>query len=123
MKRDPSSNIALSKFNGTPSQQLQMFALVNLGLVQSLSCGVLTPTAAIERFYHAKNCLHVKNHLRRKEAQEIMSRGVQLADLFDSLDAEEAQREFYQELETMRSLCLTILGKSAGRKSSHRAAA
>ena len=115
--------ISISKFTGNVNDQLELFALVNLGLLQSLSCGILTPSAAIERFYNGKNCLHVKNHLRTKETQEIMSRGVQLADLFDSLDAEEAQREFYYELERMRALCLTILGRTATRKSTQRAAA
>ncbi len=33
-----------------------------------------------------------------------MSLGVQLPDLFEWLPAEEAQREFYHELETLRSL-------------------
>ena len=40
-----------------------------------------------------------------------MSHGVQLPDLFDCLPTEEAQREFYHELETMRSLCLKLLEK------------
>jgi hypothetical protein len=45
-----------------------------------------------------------------------MSHGVQLPDLFDCLPADEAQREFFHELETIRSLCLTILekGRSLG---------
>lgn len=123
MNRAQANRISLSKLAGTTSQPLQLFALVNLGLVQSLSSGVLTPTAAIERFYHGDNCLHVTNHLRAKEAREIMSRGVQLADLFESLPAEEAQREFYQELESIRSLCLKILGRGGSRRVSHRAAA
>ena len=40
-----------------------------------------------------------------------MSHGVQLPDLFTCLPAEEAQREFLHELETMRSLCLKLLDK------------
>ena len=39
----------------------------------------------------------------------VMSRGVQLPDLFESLPAEEAQREFLHELEQMRALCLQLL--------------
>jgi hypothetical protein len=38
-----------------------------------------------------------------------MSHGIQLTDLFDSLPAEEAQREYLHELEMMRSLCLKLL--------------
>ena len=123
MKRLQSVNIVLSELSGSPSQKLELFALVNLGLMQSLASGVLTPTDAISRFYHAENCRYVKLHYRQKEAQEIMSRGIQLADLFESLAPEEAQREFYRELETMRSLCLRILGKGRTRRDPHRAAA
>ena len=123
MKRLQSINIVLSKLSGSLSQNLELFALVNLGLVQSLASGVLTPTEAIERFYHAENCLHVKSHYRKKEAHEIMSRGVQLADLFESLSPEEARREFYHELESMRTLCLKILSKGRNRSHAHQAAA
>jgi len=90
---------------------LELFALVNLGLVQSLASGILSPTDAIHRFYHADNCLYVQKHFRNKVANEIMSHGVQLPDLFKSLSAEEAQREFHHELETIRSLCLKLLAK------------
>ena len=104
------SNVSESSISHT--QQLEFFALLNLGLVQSLVSGVLSVTEAIQRFYNAENCLYVKKHLRSKAAETIMSHGVQLPDLFDSLPAEEAQREFFQELETIRSLCLDILEKT-----------
>ena len=123
MKRLQSINIVLSNLSGSPSQKLELFALVNLGLVQSLASGVLTPTEAIERFYYAENCLHVKSHYRKKEAQEIMSRGIQVADLFETLSPEQARREFYHELESMRTLCLKILGKGRNRSDAHRVAA
>jgi hypothetical protein len=90
-------------------QQLELFALLNLGIVQSLASGVMSATAAVARFYHAENCLYVRQHLRNRWADAIMSRGVQLPDLFDALPAEEAQREFYHELEIMRALCLKLL--------------
>ena len=51
-----------------------------------------------------------------------MSRGVQLRDLFDCLPPEEAQRELYHELETMRSLCLKLLRKRRSRSSADHAA-
>jgi len=109
MKKCPLARIALSDTSDNPVQRLEFFALLNLGLVQSLASGVLSPTEAIQRFYHADNCLYVRRHFRNKEANAVMSHGVQLPDLFDYLPAEEAQREFYRELEKMRSLCLKLL--------------
>jgi hypothetical protein len=115
--------ISLSDTSGNLAQQLELFALVNLGLVQSLASGILTPTDAIRRFYHANNCLHVKKQFRSKEANAIMSRGVQLADLFSALSPEEAQREFNHELEAIRSLCLKLLGKRRPANGQQRATA
>ena len=40
-----------------------------------------------------------------------MSHGVQLADVFDVLPAEQAQREFNRELAKLRNLCLELLGE------------
>lgn len=111
MKQYLPSRIVLSATSGNISQQRELFALLNLGLVQSLASGVLSPTEAVERFYHADNCLYVQKHFRQKEATAVMSHGVQLPDLFECLPAEEAQREFYHELETIRSLCLKLLEK------------
>lgn len=111
MRQQPSSRILLSTAQGAITQQQDLFALLNLGLVQSLASGVVSPTEAVERFYHAENCLYVQKHFRQKTAHTLMSHGVQLPDLFASLPAEEAQREFYHELEIMRSLCLHLLEK------------
>jgi len=119
----PSFRIALSDTSGSLTQQLELFALVNLGLVQSLASGILTPTDAIHRFYHAANCLYVQKQFRIKEANAIMSHGVQLADLFDALSAEEAQRELNSELEIIRSLCLKLLAKRRLPNGTHRATA
>ncbi len=91
------------------TDQLEFFALLNLGMVQSLAAGILNATEAIQRFYHADNCLYVRKHLRNRQANAVMSHGIQLTDLFDSLPAEEAQREYLHELEMMRSLCLKLL--------------
>ena len=112
MKQRHPFRISLSDMKGNSSQQLEHFALLTLGLVQSLASGVLSPTEAIQRFYHADNCFYVRRHLRNREANAIMSHGVQLPDLFEGLPAEEAQREFLHEIETMRSLCLRILEKT-----------
>ena len=68
MKQIHPLRVALSELSGSLAQQLELFALVNLGLVQSMASGVLTPTEGVERFYHAKNSLYVQKHFRRKEA-------------------------------------------------------
>src|SRR5215510_6519409 len=123
MKQYHPSRIVLSATHGNRVQQRELFALLNLGLVQSLASGVLSPTEAVERFYHADNCLYVQKRFRRKEANAIMSHGVQLPDLFECLPAEEAQREFYHELETIRSFCLKLLAKRRSANLADRAAA
>lgn len=114
--------IVLSDVSGSLTPQLELFALLNLGLVQSLASGVLSPAEAVQCFYHADNCLYVRKHLWSREADAIMSHGVQLPDLFECLPAEEAQREFCHELETMRSLCLKLLEKERDMNSYGRAA-
>jgi hypothetical protein len=111
MKQKDTFRISLSEASGSPTQKLELFALLNLGLVQSLASGTLSATEAIERFYHADNCLYVRTHLRNRQADAIMSHGIQLPDLFDCLPMDEAQREFYHELETIRTLCLNLLEK------------
>ena len=109
MRSHHSFRVVLSEAGSDPKDQLELFSLLNLGLIQSLASGVLSPTDAIQRFYHADNCLYVRKHLRNREANAIMSHGVQLSDLFESLEAEEAQREFFHELEKIRGLCLKLL--------------
>lgn len=124
MKHSQSSRIVLSATTGNRDQQRELFALLNLGLVQSLASGILSPTEAVERFYHAENCLYVHKNFRQKEAANaIMSHGVQLPDLFECLPAEEARREFYHELETIRSLSLHLLEKRRSSDHNARAAA
>ncbi len=91
MRRRLPMRIHLSEAKGTPTHKLELFALLNLGLVQSLASGVLSPTEAIQCFYHAENCVYVQRRLRKREARVIMSHGVQLADLFEWLPEEEAR--------------------------------
>ena len=117
------SGVLLSEIPGRPPQQLELFALLNLGLTQSLASGILSPTEAVERFYHADNCLYVQRYLRKREATAIMSRGVQLPDLFECLPEDEARREFYHELEAIRALCLKLLGEKRSRGFADRALA
>jgi hypothetical protein len=94
-----------------PPQSKTLFALLNLGIVESLANGLMSAADAPRLFYHADNCLFVRKRLRDKTADEIMSRGVQLPDLFEALPADEAQREFQHELASMRGLCLKLLEK------------
>jgi hypothetical protein len=92
-----------------PQRQLAMFALLNLGIVESLEGGELSPASALHLFYNADNCLYVRKTLREKTADAIMSHGVQLQDLLDALPGVEAQQEFQRELTSIRSLCLELL--------------
>jgi hypothetical protein len=89
--------------------RLRLFALVNLGVIDSLAEGLWNATDAIRLFYNAENCLFVKNKLKDKLANRIMSHGVQLDTLFTILSESESHREFYRELTTMRSLCGQII--------------
>jgi len=94
---------------GTPAQQVVLFALLTLGIIESLANGLLSATNALRVFFHTENCLFVRKQLREKTADAIMSHGVELPDLFDVLPTEEAHREFQRELAIMRTLCLKLL--------------
>ncbi|MEW6218243.1 MAG: hypothetical protein AB1634_01760 [Thermodesulfobacteriota bacterium] len=91
-------------------QQFASFALLSLGVIESLFAGAISVSNAVDLFFHADNCLFVRKQLRQKAADEIMGRGVQLPDIFDALTAAEAQQEFQRELTAMRLLCLKLLG-------------
>lgn len=90
-------------------EQVALFALINLGIVESLSNGLVSAADCLRLFFHADNCLFVRKELRVKAADEIMCRGVQLPDLFDALPTDQAQREFHRELAELRDLCLRLL--------------
>jgi hypothetical protein len=90
----------------------EVFALLALGVIESLSRGQIAPTEAVQTFFSAENCLFVRKRLKVKSADRLMSHGVQLPDLFDVLPAEEAHREFQHELESMRRLTLELLDTS-----------
>ena len=104
----------LSAASEAKADHLALFAFINLGLIESLSNGVLSAIEAVDQLYFADNCLFVRETLQNKLADQVMGRAVQLPDLFDCLPAPQAQREFVRELATMRSLCLQIL--DGGRK-------
>ncbi len=99
----------LSETGRVPDRQLAPFALISLGVLESLSNGLISATDAVRLFFNAENCLFVQKFIEEKIADEVMSRGVQLPDLFEALPAEDAHREFRRELATMHSLCLKLL--------------
>jgi hypothetical protein len=109
MHHSMSLRALLAASNESSSQQLTLFALLTLGVLESLAHGLLSATDALRAFFHAENCLFVRKHLRDKTADAVMSHGVQLPDLFEALPTAEAQREFQRELATMRALCLKLL--------------
>ncbi len=92
-------------------RQLALFALVQLGVIDSLASGLLSVTDAVHLVYNAQNCLFVRKQLGAKAADKLMSHGVQLPDLFTVLPIEEAHRQFQHELAVMRTLCLKLLGQ------------
>lgn len=110
MKDSISLQILLSQ-TSSRRQQVASFALLCLGIIESLTNGLMSVTDALRLFFHSENCLFVHKHLKEKIANQIMSHGVQLADLFEALPAEEAQREFQREVSTMHTLCLKLLEK------------
>jgi len=78
-------------------------------MVECLASGALSTVDATRFYFNAENCLYVRKKLRNDEADEVMSRGVQLEDLFETLPEQEAQQEFQRELGAMRSLCVQLL--------------
>lgn len=90
-------------------EQSAAFAMLGLGVTESLASGMLSASEALYAFFHADNCLFVRRFLSSKRADEFMSHGVQLADLFDILPLDEAQREYQRELAAMRAQCLRLL--------------
>ncbi len=99
----------LSGADKTLEQKLALFAWLNLGIVESLTKQHLRPIDAVRIFFHGENCLFVRNGLKDHIADEIMSRGVQLADVFDVLEPDEAQLRFEDQLKKIRDLSLAIL--------------
>lgn len=99
----------LAEEDKTLEQQVTLFALLNLGILDSLVSGTISATDALNIFFNAENCLFVRQSLHNSRADDVMSHGVQLSDLFDILPPQEAQHEFQRELSTMRTLCLTLL--------------
>jgi hypothetical protein len=55
--------------------------------MRTVSILKMSVTDALRLFFHVENCLFVRKNLKEKIADQIMSRGVQLPDLFDALPA------------------------------------
>ncbi len=102
----------LSDAGQSQGDRLTIFAVINLGIIESLFNGSLSATDAVIMLFNADNCLYVRKQLKNKIADKIMSHGVQLPDLFDILPLEEAQRQFLHELGVMRSLCFQLIDES-----------
>mgnify|MGYP001409847494 CR=1 FL=1 len=101
--------LLLSEAEQMPAQQRDLFALLTLGILESMEQGLLSANDSVQTFFHAENCLFVRQQLRNRIADEIMSRGMQLSDLFDVLPPEAAQREFRREVPKMHALCSALL--------------
>ncbi|MBL8191107.1 MAG: hypothetical protein JNK38_24025 [Acidobacteria bacterium] len=111
MNKSISLKNLLSEPGSTLERQLSLFAIISLGVLESLSNGLMTATDSVRYFFNAENCLFVHQTLGKTIAEEVMSHGIQLPDLFDALPTEKAQREFNRELATIRSLCLKLLSE------------
>ena len=96
-----------------PNTRLPTFALLVLGIVDSISSGVLSASDAVTTFFNAQNCLFVRHGLKNRTADQIMSHGVQLPDLFDALVPDEAARELREELRAIQDLCRLLLQRKA----------
>ncbi len=90
-------------------QQVEAFAVLNLGLVESFRSGVLRPGDGVSRFYYAGNCQYVRRKLKNAVCDDIMGRGVQLPDLFDALPPTVARKQLGIQLDAMGRLCLKLL--------------
>ena len=109
MKNRVDLQTVLGKSGNTTTQRLSLFAFLSIGVIESLTNGLLSAADSVKLFFHAENCLFVRQQLRQATADKIMSHGVQLPDLFDVLPADDAHRQFQQELAIMRALCLKLL--------------
>ena len=94
---------------GTNRQAIETFSVLNLGLIESLRSGTINANECVARFYNAANCSYVRRKIKNPICDEIMSRGVQLPDLFDILPPSAARRQFSKELNAMGQLCLKLL--------------
>jgi hypothetical protein len=109
MNKSMNLRSVLGAVGDAPASQLELFALLTLGILESLENGLLSPAEAITSFFNAENCHFVREKLPDKAADEAMSRGVQLPDLLDALTPEESSKEVQGEIAAIRRLCLGLL--------------
>ena len=102
---------ALLSQTSDKNQRMTSFALLSLGIIESLESGTNSASDVVALFFHADNCLFVRKKLQQKNSDRIMSHGVQLQDLFNTLPAEQAQQAFQRELAQMHDLCLELLDR------------
>lgn len=66
MNNNMSLNTLLSASGGTLAQQLALFALLNLGIIESPANGLISATDSLQLFYNVENCMFVRRQLRDK---------------------------------------------------------
>ncbi len=93
-------------------ERLRTFAYLARGVIDELADGTLTPEAGISAFFDYENIAYVDRTLRNKHAIDIMSRGVQLPDLFDILAPAVAKQELKNEIAKMRKACQKLTGRT-----------
>lgn len=91
------------------SQKLAVFAGLNLAMLASIDAKGKALSEITAGFYNATNCQYVKRSIKHKEADELMSRGVQLSDLFEVLPRRTAEAELKVEKNAMRAICYKLL--------------
>lgn len=88
------------------------FALIALGVIETIELGLLDTESAIPFFFHADNALFVRKEMRDKLAADVIGRGLQLSDLFTVLEPADANRALREQLAAMRAACRSLLGKA-----------
>lgn len=91
---------------GNKEDQITAFVFLCLGMIESLEKELITTQEVIEAFFNTENCLFIRNEFQVKLSDDIISHGVQLHDLWDTLPNETAQQVFQNELAKIHPLCL-----------------
>jgi hypothetical protein len=86
------------------SDRPKYFAMLILGMTDVLQIGQFTPMGFVHSFFTADNCIYVRENLG-EVADEIVGRAIQLPDLFDALEPDQARSEYLKELSCIRKLC------------------
>lgn len=109
MNKAMNFSTVLTAAGEAPANQIELFALLTLGIVESLENRLLSPAEAITVFFNADNCRFVRERLPDKSADEVMGRGVQLPDLLDAIPPSDSPQELRNEIAVIRRLCLGML--------------